>query len=377
MSRSILHLIRTLDPERGGPVTFVKQVAAVHAATGVRVAILTLDRNERHWLTDLPVSVLECAPSRGKYGYNPSLEARLVELAGTFDTILVHGLWQFHGLCAMRVSARIGVPYFVFPHGMLDSWFRRSYPLKHLKKQLYWVLAERRVLQGAKAVLFTSGNESRLAKATFLPEARYRGRILPLGVEKSPADPDRLGELFLKEFPQLRGRRFLLFLGRLHPKKGCDLLVRAMARLRPPVDLVFAGPISNKEYASKLKRSAEGLPIVFAGMLHGDKKSGALALADALILPSHQENFGLAVAEALSFGTPALLSDQVSVAEDVLAAGAGLVEPDTLIGTERLIERWLQEGSPAMRAAALNCFENRFDIKRSAGELMRILSGDG
>src|ERR1700739_542540 len=166
MNRSILHLIRTLDPERGGPVTFLKQVSAVHAAMGVRVAIVTLDRNEPAWLAHLPVSVLECAPSRGGYGYNPSLGATLAELAGAFDAMVVHGLWQFHGLCAMRVSARIGVPYFVFPHGMLDPWFRRSYPLKHLKKQVYWVLAERRVLQGAEAVLFTSKNELHLAKAT-------------------------------------------------------------------------------------------------------------------------------------------------------------------------------------------------------------------
>jgi glycosyltransferase involved in cell wall biosynthesis len=377
MSRSILHLIRTLDPERGGPVTFLKQLSAVHAAMGVRVAILTLDRNEPAWVADLPVSPLECAPSRGRYGYNPGLESKLTELAGTFDTMVVHGLWQFHGFSAMRVSARIGVPYIVFPHGMLDPWFRRSYPIKHLKKQLYWVLAERRVLQGAETVLFTSERESRLAKVTFLPEAHYRGRILPLGVEKNSAAPDRLRELFFKEFPHLRGRRFLLFLGRLHPKKGCDLLVRAMARMRPPIDLVFAGPISSKEYVCRLERSAEGLPIVFAGMLHGDIKSGALAAAEALILPSHQENFGLVVAEALSFGTPALLSDRVGVADDVVSSGAGFMEPDTLIGTERLIERWLQEGTLAMRTSALNCFQKRFDIKHSARELMRILFSDG
>jgi glycosyltransferase involved in cell wall biosynthesis len=377
MSRSILHLIRTLDPEQGGPITFLKQLSAVHAAMGVRVAVLTLDRNEPSWVAALPVSPLECAPSRSRYGYNPGLESKLTELAGTFDTMVVHGLWQFHGFSAMRVSARIDVPYFVFPHGMLDPWFRRSYPIKHLKKQLYWMLAERRVLQGAKAVLFTSESESRLARVTFLPEARYRGRILPLGVEKNSAASDQLRELFFKEFPYLRGRRFLLFLGRLHPKKGCDLLVRAMARIRPRIDLVFAGPISNEEYVCKLKRSAEGLPIVFTGMLHGDLKSGALAAAEALILPSHQENFGLVVAEALSFGTPVLLSDRVGVAEDVVSSGAGFMEPDTLVGTERLIERWLQEGTLAMRTSALNCFQNRFDIKHSARELMRILFSDG
>ena len=156
--------------------------------------------------------------------------------------MVVHGLWQFHGLCAMRVSSKIGVPYFVFPHGMLDPWFKKSYPIKHLKKQLYWVLAERKVLEGAKAVVFTSENESRLAKVTFRPEAHYRPRILPLGV--SGARGCRTCARHFYEFPHLRGRRFLLFLGRLHPKKGCDLLVRAMARIQPPIDLVLAGPIS-------------------------------------------------------------------------------------------------------------------------------------
>jgi glycosyltransferase involved in cell wall biosynthesis len=377
MSRSILHLIRTLDPERGGPVAFLKQLSAVHAAMGIRVAILTLDRNEAAWLADPRVSMVECAPSRGTYGWNARLEARLVELASSFDTMVVHGLWQFHGLCAMRVSAKVAVPYFVFPHGMLDPWFRKSYPIKHLKKQLYWVLAERRVLEGAKAVLCASQNELRLAKGTFLPEARYRGRVLPLGVQKGPTDTGRSREIFFRAFPHLRGRRFLLFLGRLHPKKGCDLLVKAMASMRPPIDLVFAGSIANERYVAQLKRSAEGLPITFTGMLIGETKIGALASAEALILPSHQENFGLVVAEALSVGTPVLLSEQVNIAQDVVASGAGFVEPDTFHGTVRLIERWLQEASPGMRSAASNCFRNRFDIEQTARELVRIISGDG
>jgi glycosyltransferase involved in cell wall biosynthesis len=377
MNRSILHLIRTLDPARGGPVAFLKHLSAVHAAMGVNVAILTLERNEPDWVTDLSVSAIECGQSRGTYGYNTWMEGKLTEIAGSFETMVVHGLWQYHGLCAMRVSARTGVPYYVFPHGMLDPWFKKSYRFKHLKKQLYWLVAERRMLEGAKAVLFTSHYESRLAKSTFFPEAHYRSRILHLGVPRAPADAEQMREVFLQRFPHLRGRRFLLFLGRLHPKKGCDLLVRAMACIRPPIDLVFAGPSVNQRYAARLKRSAQGLPVTFAGMLQGDTKCGALVSAEALILPSHQENFGLVVAEALSFGTPVLLSKQVNVAEDVQSFRAGFVEPNTIIGTRRLIERWLREGDPAMRIAALNCFQNRFDIEHSARKLMEILSGDG
>ena len=108
------------------------------------------------------------------------------------------------------------------------------------------------------------------------------------------------------------------------------------------------------------------------GMIEGDLKTGALASASALILPSHQENFGLAVAEALSFGTPVLISRQVNIAETIETAGAGFAEPDNLAGTRRLIERWLEFGNPSMRDAALRCFQSHFDIEHSAGELLRV-----
>jgi glycosyltransferase involved in cell wall biosynthesis len=376
MNRSILHLIRTLNPERGGPVTFVKEISAAHAAMGVKVSVLTLEQNDASWVAGLPVSTIECA-GHGTYGYAADLEAKIMEIAPSFEAIVVNGLWQFHGLCAMRVSARLGVPYFVFPHGMLDPWFRKSYPLKHLKKQLYWVLAERRLLERATAVLFTSAHESQLAKTTFLPQARYRVGILPLGVPKTTVNADRSREKFLREFPHLQGRQFLLFLGRLHPKKGCDFLIKAMAALRPPIDLVIAGPIGDQRYAARLKKVATGLPITFTGMLDREAKTGALVLADALILPSHQENFGLVVAEALSFGTPVLLSHKVDIAQEIVASGAGFAEPDTFAGTVRLIERWLNEGNQRMRGAALNCFHDRFDIQQTARELLRIVFGDG
>jgi glycosyltransferase involved in cell wall biosynthesis len=376
MRRSILHLIRTMDPARGGPVEYLKQLAAVHTRMGIDVGILTLDRTEPGWTRDLSASVIECGPSRGTYGFDPQLATKLTEATRSYRTIIVHGLWQYHGLCASRVAAKVGVPYYVFPHGMLDPWFKKRYPIKHLKKQLYWTFAERKVLEHAKAVLFTAEKESRLAETTFWPGGNYRRLIIPLGVPKAPSNIDTAREIFLRKFPHLRGKRFLLFLGRLHPKKGCDYLVKAFAEMRPPLDLVLAGPGASPEYTAELEHLAKGLPITLTGMIEGDVKSGALASAEALILPSHQENFGLVVAEALSFATPVLVSEQVNIAEDVQSFAAGFVEPDTLAGTRRLIERWLQEGNATMRTAALKCFQDRFDIECSANAFLEILAGD-
>ena len=348
----------------------------MHATMGVQVAILTLDRNDPEWVTDVPASVIECGPSRGNYGYNRRIEAKLTEVAGSFGTMVVHGLWQFHGLCASRVSSKIGVPYFVFPHGMLDPWFKKSYPVKHLKKQLYWMLAERQVLEGARAVVFTSENESRLAKATFRPEANYQPRIVPLEYPKRPRSRTIARDISTK-LPAFTRSPVYPFSREAASKKGCDLLVKAMAQIQPPIDLVLAGPNAIQEYADHLRKSAQGLPVFFTGMIQADVKMGALSSAEALILPSHQENFGLVVAEALAFGTPVLVSERVNIVEHVRSFGAGFVEPDTLVGTRRLIERWLQEGNHGMRTAALKCFQERFDIEKSARELLEIFFGDG
>lgn len=375
MTPSILHLIRTLDPTAGGPVEFLKLICEAHARMGARVSVVTLDvpAQECAW----PVSVIGCGPGAGSYGYHLGLTSKLRKIAKSFDLMVFHGLWEYSSVSGANVARRESIPYFVFPHGMLDPWFKRAFPLKHLKKQFYWLLFERHILQRAKSVIFTSESESRLAAETFLPRTNYRKVVIPLGVRSPEGDREELRRLFLERFPHLKEKRFLLFLGRLHPKKGCDLLIEAFSRLHPPLDLVLAGPKSTSEYLEHLQRMAVGLPVTFAGMLTGPIKSGAFVAAEALILPSHQENFAMVVAEALSFGLPVLVSTQVNIAEVVKGYGAGLVEPDTLSGTCSLIERWLTADRCLMPEAAKRCYRGRFEIERSARELLKIFASHG
>ena len=109
-------------------------------------------------------------------------------------------------------------------------------------------------------------------------------------------------------------------------------------------------------------------------MLKGDAKWGAFAICDAFVLPSHQENFGIAVAEALACGRPVLISDQVNIAPEIAADGCGLVEPDTLEGTTRLLERWLAlrpDEREAMRKQALATFAKRYDMRRNCALILR------
>jgi glycosyltransferase involved in cell wall biosynthesis len=372
MTLSILHLIRTLDPAAGGPVEFLKLICEAHTRMGARVAVATLDDPAREW--GWPVSVIGCGPGAGSYGYHAGLARKLREIVKSFDLMIFHGLWEYSSVAGSKVTRKASIPYYVFTHGMLDPWFKKAFPLKHFKKQLYWLLFERRILQCAKSVIFTSEGESRLAAKTFWPRSNYRKVVVPLGVRPPDGNREETRELFLAKYPHLKGKRFLLFLGRLHPKKGCDLLLEAFSRLHPPLELVLAGPMFTLEYLEHLQKMAAGLPVTFSGMLTGPVKSGAFAAAEALVLPSHQENFGMVVAEALSFGLPVLISTQVNISDVVVSYGAGFVEPDTLSGTCSLIERWLAADHCSMRPAAERCYRDRFEIDRTARELLKVWS---
>jgi glycosyltransferase involved in cell wall biosynthesis len=263
---------------------------------------------------------------------------------------------------------------------MLDPWFRQAYPLKHLKKLCYWQLFEYKVFSDAEAVLFTSNEEQDKARHSFWPYKGH-GEVVGLGTTAPAGNPAAYSELFLSNYPELRERPFLLFLGRIHPKKGCDLLLRAMVAVssqHPQACLVIAGPESD-QYARLLKEQISpeiAQNVVWTGALAGDLKWGALNSAEALVLPSHQENFGMVVAEALACGRPVLLSDKVNTWHDVLEHGAGLVEEDTIDGTRNLLERWFAMSSAekqAMAERAKQCFSKSFDIRIAHARLIESL----
>jgi glycosyltransferase involved in cell wall biosynthesis len=265
---------------------------------------------------------------------------------------------------------------------MLDPWFKRRYPLKHLKKWLYWPWAEYRVLRDAQAVLFTCEQERLLARSSFWLY-QCNEVVVGLGTSTPQGNPEVEIQDFFERYPELRNKKLVLFMGRIHPKKGCDLLIDAFAKVlaqHSQWHLVIAGP-DQLGWQAVLSQRAEqaGLAskITWTGMISGATKWGALRTADAFVLPSHQENFGIAVAEALAVGLPILMSDKVNIWREVRADGAGVVQEDSLEGTCKLLQSYvdMSEGKiQAMRKCARACFEQRFEIRRAAQNLEAILS---
>jgi glycosyltransferase involved in cell wall biosynthesis len=376
----ILRCIHSLNPAIGGPLESVKHASRGLIRRGHEVEVVTLDAPTDPWLQEFPATVHALGPGRGSYGYSVSFVPWLKERHARYDAVVVHGIWQYNSLGVWRALHKTATPYFVFPHGMLDPWFNRTYRLKHLKKLLYWPWAEYRVLRDAKAVLFTSEEERRLAGKSF---AFYRCNeaVVNYGTAAPETDLPGAREEFLNAFPQLREKNLLLFLGRIHEKKGCAELIRAFAEIdNSSLHLVLAGPCPDDDYLRRLKRLTNELgrekAITFGGMLTGNLKWGAFTAAEAFILPSHQENFGIAVVEALACGTPVLISNKVNIWREIVDDACGFAEEDGVAGTRRLIERWLATPPPKrseMEASARLCFANRFEINRAVDSLLHVL----
>ena len=377
----LLHIIPSVNPQGGGPMEGVRQRGLRLQELGHSVEVLTLDDPQAAFVSSFPLPVHAMGPGKGSYQYSAKLQPWLLAHARSYDAIVVNGIWQYHSFGAWRALARMGVPYFVFTHGMLDPWFKHSYPLKHLKKWLYWPWGDYRVLRDAQAVLFTSEDERVLARQSFW---LYRAReaVVSYGTKSPPTHAAQLRAQFLAAHPDLQGKRVLLFLSRIQEKKGCDLLIEAFAKVAdqdPALHLLMAGP-DQTGWVAELKALAQARGVAsrisWPGMLQGDTKWGAFYSAEAFVLPSHQENFGIAVAEAMGCGLPVLISDKVNIWREIQADGAGIVNSDTVEGTVQTLKQWLgmkPDAQQAMGLQAKRSFEARFTVDAMAASLLAIV----
>jgi len=384
----VLNVISSVNPSGGGTTEAIKQLGQVLLHQGHTVEVACLDAPNSSWLKTFPLKIHALGPGRSDYKYSKHFVPWLRRNAAHYDVVIVNGIWQYSSfgvwlaLHSFRKRGSHTPPYFVFTHGMLDPWFKRTYPLKHLKKWLYWPWAEYRVLRDAQAVLFTCEEERILARDSFWLY-KCNEIVVNFGTAAPTGDPAVQRQTFLSQFPELRHKRLLLFLSRIHIKKGCDLLIEAFAKVAGAEDslhLVIAGP-DQTGWQAELQKQAKKLgiaqKIAWTGMLSGDLKWGAVYAAEVLVLPSHQENFGIVVAEAMACGVPVLISNKVNIWREVAADGAGLVANDDLDGTIELLKKWLAmlpDEQQIIQQKAKQCFTERFEIHKAVKDFLEKIS---
>jgi glycosyltransferase involved in cell wall biosynthesis len=380
----VLHVLTSIDPTLGGTVEAARHMAGGMSRCGVQTEVLSLVTPSQELLDSWPVKVHGLGKTTSYYHYSRHLVPWIRENHHRYDAIVVHGVWRHPSFGVWLALRRASTPYFLFTHGMLDPWFQRTYPQKHLKKTLFWRLAEHRVLADARAVLFASEDEKRLAAISFRPY-RCREHVVGLGTALPPGDTTNQIRDFHSQFPHLDGKRVLLFMGRLHRVKGCDLLIQAFAAvagLDPRLHLVLAGP-DEEDGQAELERLTATLQIAdrvtFTGHLQGSLKWGAFRSAEVFTLPSHTESYGVAIVEAMACGIPVLITNRVNTWREIAGDAAGLVAADDLGGVCDLLRQWCMldpERRKAFGANAYGCFRDRFEIGKFSDHFTKYLASE-
>jgi glycosyltransferase involved in cell wall biosynthesis len=303
-------------------------------------------------------------------GYSPDLARCLRDRVGEFDLVTIHSLNLHPQLVAYRAARRAGVPYIVVPHGALDPWLRGR---KRWRKRAADLLFQRRMLTDAAAVQFTT-REEQLRSGWLLP----RARVVPNGVNVAVdrASPEAVACL-RRAWRLDEGELVILFLGRITAKKGVDVLIRAVAQAGGTAgartQLVIVGPDDEGLTPKLIALSASlgiGERVRFAGPLYDDDKAAALAVADIWVLPSHTENFGNAVLEAMVAGAPVIISSEVNLARDVAEAAAGIVIAPTADALAGALTRVLSDAPLRARLCGAGArFAGRYSWTTVAGEV--------
>ncbi len=389
-----LHVTASMDPAKGGVSQGLRNTIPEIQRLDVYNEVVCLDNDKSFYLGTDSFKIIPLS-SKGPWAYSARLLPWLLKNMIRFDVVIVHGLWLYNSYAAYKAYKQITrqnpyrkIQLFVMPHGMLDPYFQmaKERKLKAVRNYIFWKLVENKVINNSDGLLFTCQKELELARLPFKPYKPAKEINVSFGIQPPPEGSPQNRDVFFEVCPQVKNNAFLLFLGRIHPKKGVDLLVDAYQNLAAKgvnlPSLVIAGPGLDTPYGYQMQKtisnsSALRAKIFFTGMIERESKWGAFNACDAFVLPSHQENFGIAVVEAMACGKPVLISNQINIAEEIQKDEAGLVEDDTVKGVENLLLNWTKmepEEKLQMGNMARASYIKNFTITAAAKKLFHAIS---
>lgn len=327
----VLHVIPSIAPVYGGPSKVVVDICKNLNSEGIDTTIATTNAgfgnkcfplNEETEYKDVRTIFFKKQIGES-FKYSRPLEKWLLRNVSGYDLVHIHAIFNHATVAAFSACRKAKVPYILRPLGSLDPW---SLNQKKLFKEMFlWIFGDK-IIRNASGIHYTTVAEKELAESRI---KSAKGFVVPLSVDGSYLDyaPDHRA---LARHGISKRNKYILFLSRIHYKKGIELLIDAFNRLNN-VDkfkdyrLVIAGD-GESEYVCKIKELAgHNGNIVFTGWLGEEEKKSFLSHAEILALPSYQENFGLCLIEAMAMGVPVLVSTKVNIAEDIVSASAGII----------------------------------------------------
>jgi len=363
----VLSIIDSLELQKGGPSHSLIDIAIANRQNGIQHDILYLGKKIKKKQKGIKITSLE--NSVLKYGFSFKLIFWLLKNKKKYNLFIIHGLWQF-----ITLIARIIIPhkYLVFSHGMLDPYFGNQ-ELKTLKKKIYWFLIEKKNLLKSKCVMSNSIKEFNQFKKTFVKTNGIKFKTINYGIFPKKFDMKFCKKKFLNKYPFARNKKTIIFMNRIDPKKGCDLLIKSFAKIKNKKNhiLLIAGD-KDSNYGREMVKLKDQLEqkdhIYFLNFLEDQIKWGAYENSDFSILPSHGENFGISVVESLFAKTPVICSNKVGISNFIKRYKAGFIiknKEQSLIITLKKILNLNNKAKKKLRKNSFECFNKNFNYQNN------------
>ena len=373
----LLRIISTLNPKYGGPSKAIIDNSLYLKTKGIKVDIITNDPFGSKFYKGNKLKIINVGRKYLPISFNPFLFFWILKNKKKYNNFVVHGIWELNTIIANLLLKK---NYYVFTHGQLDPYFR-SEKLNIIKKKIYWFLIEKKNLINSKSLLLTSINEKKLLNKTLVNTDGIKKTVVEYGIKKPKIDKKRLKKIFFNKFKFLKNKKFFLFLGRFHKKKGCEILLHSMEKIlnnNKNIYLLMAGPSS--KYKNNLIELSKELKIdkyiVWSDFLKNDLKWASIYKCEAMVLSSHGENFGISIIESLSMSKPVLITNKVNTASYIRKTYSGLVSNNTINSFYKILNKFLKlnyVSKNKMHKNALNCYLRYFNLINSNNKFVSLL----
>lgn len=367
MPLSVLHVISGIDPEDGGPTTALSGLARALNRAGADVALVATPRSFGHSqiveeLLDDGVRVRLGEHRRAFIARDEALDSLLVEEISRADVVHIHALWEDVQYRAASIARALEKPFVVRPCGLLEPW---SMARHRFKKRMYLEIRLRRHLDAASGIHYATPIEEERARPLRLKAPPI---VEPNGLDFAAHRKSTSNGSFRARWNIPREAPIVLFLGRLHPKKGLDLLIPAFVRGAPSDAMLVIAGSGDSDYESNLNQrvASSGIAerVKFTGFLEGRARAEVFADATVFVLPSYSESFANTVVESIASGTPVIVSDQVALHTDVSSKKVGGVVPTNVEALAIELECWLADASKRLSAMEnAESFLKSYDLK--------------
>jgi glycosyltransferase involved in cell wall biosynthesis len=382
----ILHVIPSISPARGGTSRAIIDMVHALLARGIDVEIATTNDNGDD-LLDVPLGKYTIydriptyffprfsppIPALREFAFSGAFTTWLFQNIAKYDSIHVHALFSYTSTIAMTIARLKGIPYLTTPHGLLCEW---SLKQSMQKKQAYLKLIERANLDRARSIHLTCQQEQDDVLALNFKSPTF---VLPLALTEIPAQIPDAANLLRQSLNCPEDEPIILFLSRLHYKKGLDYLIPALGKLRDRrFTFVIAGngtPAYEAEIQALLVTSGIDDRTQMVGYVEGEQKDLLIQGADLFALTSHSENFGISVLEALVVGTPVLVTPGVGLATVVRDHDLGYVTELDIEAITQTLDRYLADPDRAkmMGTRAREFTLEHYTWDKIATDLVRV-----